>query len=158
MRYLLLSLLLALPLFSAEYPKMGEDIYDVNADAKIDIAHALTLARAENKNVILKFGANWCIWCHRLSHTMKSDATVAQALAENFILVSVDTNTRNGSNRNLDVVAKYGRPTRHGLPALVVLDPAGKVLTTKNTGDFEIGSEHDPVKLLAFLTHWSPAN
>lgn len=155
-RLILTFLFLSLSLTAAEYPQMGEDIYDVNADAAVDIAAALTTAQAENKQVLLKFGANWCVWCHRLSSTLHGDANVAAALAKDYVIISVDVNTRNGTKRNAATVAAYGNPTQHGLPVLVVLDAAGKILTTQETGALEKGSAHDPAKIVAFLEHWAP--
>ena len=46
---------------------------------------------------------------------------------------------------------------RHGLPVLVVLDAAGRPLTTQDTGALEDGkTAHDPAKVLAFLRRWAP--
>ncbi|HEY5078521.1 MAG TPA: thioredoxin family protein [Opitutaceae bacterium] len=139
-----------------EYPKMGPDIFDVRADAGAQIAVALTRAAAEHKRVILDFGANWCIWCHRLHATFESDPSVARALAKDFILVMVDVNTRRGTKRNDDVVVRYGNPIEHGIPVLVVLDASGKQLTTKDTGELEEGEGHSPAKIVAFLGAWAP--
>src|SRR5450432_4814265 len=86
-----------------EYPKMGPDIFDTKAEGSTQIITALTQARAEHKNVLLMFGANWCIWCHRLKATMDSDATVAQTLNSNYVLVMIDVNMRHGPKRNSDV-------------------------------------------------------
>ncbi|GAB5558740.1 MAG: hypothetical protein SynsKO_03870 [Synoicihabitans sp.] len=158
MKFLIALLLFVTGLTAAEYPQMGQDIYDVNADAAVDIAEALTIAKAENKNVILKFGANWCVWCHRLSSTLHGDVEVAAALARNYVIVSVDVNTRNGTNRNADTVSKYGNPTKLGLPVLVLLDAEGEILTTQETGALEQGSAHDPAKIVAFLERWAPAS
>jgi hypothetical protein len=69
----------------------------------------------------------------------------------------VDVNTRNGTKRNADVNARYGTPTAHGIPVLVVLDADGKQLTTKDTGELEEGEGHSPARILAFLAAWSPA-
>jgi hypothetical protein len=52
------------------------------------------------------------------------------------------------------VVQKYGNPTKHGLPVLVVLDSDGKQLTTQDTGQLEQGDHHDPAKVIAFLSKW----
>jgi len=155
-RFVLLSLaLLALPLFAeSEYPKMGPDIYDTRADGTAQIATALERATAGQKNVLLMFGANWCIWCHRLHATFASNAAVAKALSENFELVLIDVNTRNHVNRNEDVDARYGHPTKLGLPVLVVLGSDGKQLTTQDSGELESGSAHDPKKILSFLARW----
>jgi len=46
--------------FAAEpAPKSKPRLYDTAADGKLQIAEALTTAKAENKRLILKFGANW---------------------------------------------------------------------------------------------------
>jgi thiol:disulfide interchange protein len=139
-----------------EYPKSGPDIFDVHADASAQVAAALTRAQAEHKRVILDFGANWCIWCRRLHSTFETDPSVAKALEKDFIVVMVDVNTRKGTKRNDDLVVRYGNPTEHGIPVLVVLDSNGKQLTTKDTGELEEGDGHSPKKIAAFLIYWAP--
>ncbi len=139
-----------------EYPKMGPDLYDTQADGTAQIAAAVAKAKAENKRVLVKLGANWCIWCRRLSHTFESDAAVAKALQENYVLVLVDVNHRHGKKRNDTVNDRYGNPMAQGLPVLVVLDADGKQLTTQETGALEDGkSAHDPAKVIAFLQKWA---
>ncbi|MBP6507115.1 MAG: thioredoxin family protein [Opitutaceae bacterium] len=143
-------------LSAAEYPQQGPDIYDVKADAAALIARALTQAGPEHKNVLLMFGANWCVWCHRLHHTLTTDATVKATLARDFVVVMVDVNTRNGEKRNAAVNEQYGNPIQHGLPVLVVLEAGGHPLTTQETGALEEGAGHSPEKILAFLQQWAP--
>jgi thiol:disulfide interchange protein len=157
-RLILPFLFLSFTLTAAEYPQMGEDIYDIQADASADIAAALTTAKAENKRVLLKFGANWCVWCHRLHDTLHDNTSVAKGLAEDYVVVHVDVNTRNGTKRNAATVAAYGNPTQHGLPVLVVLDADGEILITQETGALEEGSAHDPGKVLSFLKRWGPTS
>jgi thiol:disulfide interchange protein len=152
-----LAALIAAPLRSApEYPEMGPDVYDVHADGNAQIAAALTQASAEHKRVLLVFGANWCIWCHRLHNTIESDAAVSRALSDHFVLVDVDVNRRNGTDRNADVIARYGNPVKLGIPVLVVLDSDGKQLCTKDSGELEEGHGHSPAKILDFLNLWAP--
>jgi thiol:disulfide interchange protein len=139
-----------------EYPKMGADVYDVHADASVQIHAALAKASAEHKRVLLVFGANWCIWCHRLHSTFESDAGVARALDRDFVTVMVDVNTRKGEKRNAGVNERYGNPIEHGIPVLVVLDSDGKQLTTKDSGELEEGEAHSPAKITAFLAAWAP--
>jgi thiol:disulfide interchange protein len=155
-----LALLTAVTALHAEpeYPKMGPDLYDIQADGTAQITAALAKAKAEHKNVLVKLGANWCIWCRRLSHTLETEPTVSKALNDNFVLVLVDVNHRNGKSRNDAVNDRYGNPMAQGLPVLVVLDADGKQLTTQETGALEDGkSAHDPAKVTAFLQHWVPA-
>lgn len=158
--YAALIFLLASGLLRAapEYPKMGPDIYDPSADGKTLVATALAEASNEHKNVLLVFGANWCIWCHRLHETFASNAEIARILRQNYKVVMVDVNARKGSARNADVDEKYGHPTKLGLPVLVVLAPSGEKLTTQDSGELEDGkSAHDPTKVIAFLDKWAPA-
>ena len=140
-----------------EYPKQGPDIYDRDADGTVQIAAALSGAKSEHKHVLVDLGANWCVWCHRLHHTLQTDAGVAKALHDNYVLVLVDVNHRDGRNRNDAVNDRYGNPMEQGLPVLVVLDADGKQLTTQETGALEDGkSAHDPAKVIAFLQRWAP--
>jgi thiol:disulfide interchange protein len=154
-----LALVIATTAFSAEpeYPNQGSDIYDRQADGTTQIAAALVQAKAEHKRVLLKLGANWCVWCHRLSATFHESKPVAQELADNFVLVLIDVNHRNGKSRNDAVNEKYGNPVQFGLPVLLVLDEDGRLLTTQETGALEDGGQaHDPAKILAFLRKWPP--
>lgn len=155
---LLLAVLTGASHAAPEYPKLGADIYDPNADGKELVAATVQRAGAEHKNVLLMFGANWCIWCHRLHATLTTAPDLARALKENYELVMIDVNKRHGVARNADVDATYGNPSKLGLPALVVLDATGKQLTTQDSGALEDGkSAHDPAKVMAFLKKWAPA-
>jgi len=125
-------------------------IYDTTANGQEQIAGALKTAQAENKRVILKFGANWCGWCHKLSGLLKTNAELAQIVKDNYVVVLIDVD----KEHNADTVKKYGNPTRFGLPVLVVLDTDGTPLTTQDTGKLEGGNHHDPAKVKAFLEKW----
>jgi len=142
-----------------EYPKMGPDLYDPTSVGSAQVNAALTQATADHKNVLLMFGANWCIWCRRLHHTFETDAAVAKALGDNYELVLIDSNWRHGIKRNADINERYGNPLKEGLPVLVVLDATGKQLFTQESGALEDGKDgHDPKKVLAFLEKWAPAS
>lgn len=128
------------------------DIYDEKADGEKQVEAALAEAKAGNKVVLLQFGANWCGWCHKLHNLFQSDAKIAAKLKESFVVVHVDVNK--GHNAVTDT--KYGNPTQHGLPVIVLLGADGKPLTTQDTGKLEEGDHHDPAKVLAFLNQWAP--
>ena len=155
-RYLVLAILISLVAaaitHSAEPAKKGRILYDTSADGTKQIETALAQAQKENKNVILKFGANWCGWCHLLSDLFKEDDQVAKVLNDNYVLVLIDVD----KGHNQDVVSRYGNPTKHGLPVLVVLDQTGKQLHTQDTGMLETGKRHSPEKVLEFLAKWKP--
>lgn len=149
---LLLANLLSLPVVGAEAKPGRPAIYDKKADGAKQIADALATAKKDNKRVMLQFGANWCGWCHKLHALFESDAKIASKLKESYVVVLVDVN----KGHNKDVDEKYGNPTQHGLPVIVVLDAEGKVLTTQDTGKLEEGDHHDPAKVMAFLEAWVP--
>jgi thiol:disulfide interchange protein len=129
-------------------------IYDESADGSKQITEALAKAGKDDKRVLLQFGANWCPWCHKLHSLCETDKDIAARIKRDYVVVLIDVNK--GHNRVVD--AKYGHPTLHGLPVLVVLDTDGKQLTTKDSGELEDGNHHSPVKVLAFLEKWSPKN
>jgi thiol-disulfide isomerase/thioredoxin len=129
-------------------------IYDIEADGFAQIETALAEADASGKRVLLQFGANWCGWCHKLHHLFAEDAQIAAELSANYIVVLVDVD----GEHNSAVDKKYGNPTQHGLPVIVVLDASGKQLTTQDTAKLEEGDHHDPAKVMAFLTKWSQAD
>lgn len=139
--------------WAADAPKTARpNIYDESLDGTQQIADALAKANKENKRVLLQFGANWCGWCHRLHGLFEADKTISAKLKSDYLVVLVDVN--NGHNAVVD--AKYGKPTRFGLPVIVILDSDGKQLTTKNTEELEEGDHHSPDKVLTFLKEWSP--
>ncbi|MEZ5276622.1 MAG: thioredoxin family protein [Opitutaceae bacterium] len=129
-----------------------EPIYDESRDGSEQIAGALEIAARDHKRVLLQFGANWCVWCHRLYDLYLSDPEISATLKAGFVLVLIDVN--GGNNGEVD--QKYGNPTRLGLPVIVVLKSDGRLIATKNTAELEKGQGHDPAKVLAFLQSWSP--
>ncbi len=127
-------------------------IYDTAADGTKQITDALALAAKDNKRVLVQFGANWCGGCRSLHSLFESDKEISAFLQKNYVVVMIDTD--NKKNKAVDL--KYGNPTRYGLPVIVVLDPTGKQLTTKDSGELLEGDHHNPAKVLAFLKLWSP--
>ena len=161
---LLVGILIFLIVFNCqqkkEAPRAVErlEIYDEAADAGQDIQTAIGRASQEGKHILLMFGGNWCIWCHRLHNLMETDESIRHFLQEHYVLVMVDVGKR---DKNLDLNEKYGNPYQHGFPVLVVLDEKGAQLTTQETGSLEKPSQeedkgHDPEKVMAFLEKWAP--
>jgi len=137
----------------------NSDIYDETADAKQDIRLAVEKAADEGKHVLLMFGGNWCIWCHRLHRLFNENKTIHDFLQQKYILVMIDVGKR---DKYLDLNEQYGNPYQHGFPVLVVLDNQGNQLTTQETGSLEkptqegVEKGHDPEKVLGFLQQWAP--
>jgi thiol:disulfide interchange protein len=130
-------------------------IYDTQSDGAKLIADTLVIAQREHKRVLVEFGANWCIWCHRLHELLTTNPEIAPYFNAHFLLVLVDVNDRNGKPRNEAVIQQYGEPTKEGLPGLVVLETDGQQLKTQYTAEFESGDRYDNAKVLSFLKEWT---
>lgn len=128
------------------------DLYPASANAHEDIRQAILKAGAEHKNVLLVFGGNWCIDCHLLDLYFH-DPGNASLLSANYVLVDVNIGKY---DKNLDLVRKYGIPLSKGVPALVVLDGAGRVLYAQRNAEFENMRVQDASVVTAFLQKWKP--
>jgi thioredoxin-related protein len=127
------------------------NIYDESANGDNQVADAVAIAKKEQKRILLKFGANWCAWCHRLHKLFESDKPVSEELRADYVIALIDVN----KGHNKDLVVKYGAQAGYGIPFLVVLDSDGTHLITKHCEDFEQGDHHNPQKVLAFLKEWA---
>jgi thiol:disulfide interchange protein len=126
-------------------------IYNPAADAKADVAAALGKAKRDHKRVLVMFGGNWCVWCHRLHTVLLNDAAIATLLRSKYELVMVDI------DNNKVLLASYDKGhERHGYPFLTVLDADGRVLVNQETGVLEKDKGYDLEKVKAFLSKWAP--
>ncbi|HXZ18932.1 MAG TPA: DUF255 domain-containing protein [Candidatus Acidoferrales bacterium] len=79
-------------------------------------------ARKENRFVLLDLEAVWCHWCHVMDETTYRDPEVIRLLAERYIAVRVDQDSRPDlSNRYED----------YGWPATIVFDGQGKEIVKR---------------------------
>jgi thioredoxin-related protein len=122
-------------------------IYDESVDGSKQIADALVIAKKENKHVLLQFGANWCVWCHRLHRFFEADKAVSGKLRSDFVIVLVDVS----NGHNASVVSEYGEESRSGIPAIAVLDSGGKLVASTSSADFAEDGQYSSKKILAFL-------
>ena len=122
----LLSAILSLCAFAADAP-----VYDESADAQAQVSQSLAKAGAENKQVMIVFGANWCGDCKMLDGEFKKPALKA-LLDANYVVVKVDVNR---FNKNLDVVKPYGDMIKKGIPSIVIATPANQLVYATNGGE-----------------------
>jgi thioredoxin 1 len=115
---------LAVGALAAELP------YDEKADASADLRHAITAARAEHKNVLVVFGANWCTDCRELDKAMHGRSQ--SLITDRFDVVKIDVGN---FDKNLDIAQRYGNPIKKGIPAVVVLSPRDQVLYATQGGE-----------------------
>ncbi len=134
--------------------ELDEKIYDEKAEGKKQISEAVTKAKKDHKRVLLQFGTNPCILCHRLHKLYETDKAIGEKLKSDFVLVMIDMS----GEHNDPVDKKYGNPTKNGFPAVVILDEDGKQLTTNSTDDWVENNQYLPAKVLAFLKEWGKSS
>jgi thioredoxin-related protein len=124
------------------------EIYDEKADARVLVERAVAEAKRDHSRVLVMFGGNWCGWCHKLHDVLKKNAELEKLVRYEYQLVMVDTKAKNA-----DVLMKeYEVDQQAGVPYLLVLDGAGRVVTRQETASLEEGDHHDPVKVRDFLS------
>lgn len=133
--------------FAAEAPP-----YDEQADAHRQVAAAILEAAQAHKNIVVVFGANWCPDCRALDAQMHK-GELADLIAANYEVVRVDVGR---FNKNQDLGAKYQVPLRHGIPALAVLDPKGKLLYAMDQGQFADARHLSYESIREFFGRWAP--
>lgn len=89
-------------------------------------------AKAQNRQMIVDFYADWCSWCKVMDEKTFSDKTIKQILARDYILVRIDTEKNqtinfDGSTFTTREFQAYMRVT--GLPTLAFFDAKGKPIT-----------------------------
>ena len=128
------------------------NLYPATADAKADIKSALAQAAKEKKNVLLDFGAVWCYDCHVLDLAFK-DPQIKSLLDTNYVVVHIDVGRY---DKNTDVAKQYNVPLAKGIPAIAILNPAGKLLTSNKHGEFQAARKMTFETLTDFLNRWKP--
>lgn len=128
-------------------------LYHPEADAKVDIASAVSKANTEGKHVLLQIGGNWCSWCITFDKKVKETESLKTLLNENYIAYHLNYSQE---NLNEDILAELGYPQRFGFPVFVVLDGNGKRLHTQNSSYLEEGKGHSEKKIAEFFKQWRP--
>ena len=131
-------------------PAVKKHLYSAEADPKDQIASALKQASLEHKRVILDFGGDWCGDCQVLDIYFHQSPNL-ELLDKNFLLVHVDIGR---FDKNLDIPEKYNVPLKKGVPALAVLDSAGKLLYSQQSAEFGDIRYMYSTSVTDFLNRW----
>lgn len=127
--------------------------YNVEEDAEKKIAELVLKAKAENKNIILQAGGNWCIWCLRFNEFVHSTPELNKILDENYLYYHLNFSPE---NKNEKVFAKYDNPgAKYGYPVFVVLDADGKMIHTQDSAILEEGKGYSVEKVKEFLLKYT---
>jgi thiol:disulfide interchange protein len=140
-------------------PAASPAIYDTLASTAAQIDSAIALARDTHRNVLIQWGANWCVWCRLLHGMLTTDSALNATLNSDYVWVLADVGVK---GKNADLLEKYDVDRAQGIPFLTVLDSTGKVIVNQETGALETGDKevkgHDRTKVLAFLNSHTPAS
>jgi thiol:disulfide interchange protein len=126
-------------------------LYDESADARADIRSAVARAKKEHRNVILDFGANWCLDCHVLEKAMEQ-AELAGVIEKSFVVVHIDVGR---FDKNVDVADQHHVRLDIGIPAVAILDSNGKLLA-QDQGQLEDARHMSFGAIKAFFELWKP--
>ncbi|MGH9344774.1 MAG: thioredoxin family protein [Terriglobia bacterium] len=107
---------------------------------------------AAHKNIVLDFGANWCLDCHVLNEQMHQ-GKLGEIVKKDYVVVHISVGRY---DRNLDVAKQYGIPLHKGIPALAVLDSHGNALYAQTQGQFENARAMNSGSFLSFFKKWAP--
>lgn len=132
----------------AALPKPYHEMED--ADAKVK--ELLVQAKAENKNIMIQVGGNWCIWCLRLNDFIQKSDELKGIVATNYLYYHLNYSPK---NKNEAFFTKYKNPGEiHGYPVFMVLDAQGKQIHIQESGSLEEGKSYSTEKIKAFLEAW----
>ena len=121
--------------------------YDESADAKADIAAAFAQAQAENKLMLITFGANWCPDCRAFDKAIH-EPELATTIDRRYVLVKVDVGNW---DKNIDVVQRFGNPISGGIPSIVVLDAQENSLYATKAGQLASSRSMSTVQFAQFF-------
>ncbi len=88
---------------------------------------ALTLARREDKPILLSIGYSACHWCHVMAHESFEDLPTAQLMNELFVNVKVDREERPDLDRIYQAAHHLMMRRGGGWPLTMFLAPADQV-------------------------------
>jgi protein disulfide-isomerase len=121
--------------------------------AGTSVAAAIRAARVaggrDGKRVLLEFGADWCEDCLALAELAQQPKVATLLKRYHVVLVDVGQ-----FDRNMNISKRYGDVVKGGIPALVVLETDGRVVTTTRDGSFANARKMTAAQVAAYLERW----
>lgn len=128
----------------------ADSLYHPKADAKKEIA--LAVAKAQNKQVLIQAGGNWCGWCIEFNRFVTNDTALHSIIQANYIVYHLNYSEE---NKNAAIFKEYGFPNRFGFPVFLIVNADGNLIHTQNSSYLELGKSYDAPKVKEFLLSWT---
>ena len=131
---------------------VDKKLYNPGANADKEINDAVKKARAENKNVFIQAGGNWCSWCMEFNRFCLADKQVDSIIKADYVVYHLNYSPE---NKNETIFSRYGYPQRFGFPVFLIVDGSGNRIHTQNSSYLEQGKSYNKRKLMEFLQQWN---
>ena len=117
--------------------------------------NAVQTAKAQQKNVLIHFGASWCVWCKHLDEMLESKE-VGKLFQDNYVIAHLTIQERNEKvaleNPGALEMANSAGAKDAGVPVFIFFDSAGNRLATSMAmpDGGNIGHPASPEEIKAF--------
>lgn len=121
------------------------------------LSKGVQAAKAQDKNLLIVFGASWCSWCKRLDAMLESPE-VGKLFHDNYVIehmtIQESKDKLHLENPGGQELVNSSGGTGSGVPVYLFFDGAGKRLATSMAmpGDKNIGHPATPEEIKAFDT------
>lgn len=117
--------------WAASTPAEQSAYYPAAADARADLDAALAEAARTGRSAVIVFGGDWCHDSTGLAKVLTGPA-FRDEFGARFSVTFIDVGVpQTGNGRNLDLIARYGVKRMRGTPAMFVIGPDGRPLTSR---------------------------
>lgn len=139
-------------IFATELPQYSLR-YDPQRDAMQDGYAAIKLAKATHRRILIEVGGDWCKWCHVLDRFLNEHSDVKTQLHKTFVLLKVNVSEENDNQNFLKVF-----PAPLGYPHMYVMESNGKLLLSKDTGEFLVNGKYSKKRFKEFFEKFKLTN
>ena len=143
-------------LFLLAPPSMADEAspspFDQNYSAMAVVDAALAEALAEDKRLLLVFGANWCHDSRGLAGHFE-DPELAATLAGHYVTRYIDVGWR---DHNQDVIRRFGVAALYATPMVMIIDPSDETLLNRDEREAWGSAASTPVEQArAYFLRWA---
>ena len=145
------KLLIILILFTG-FNAFSQKNYDDTLDGMAQIKEAVAKAKAENKQVLVQVGGNWCKYCIQLHDFMEHDIDIKNKIDKYYVYINVNYSEE---NRNYETMKLLNFPQRFGFPSLHIVGNDGRMLNNQGVENLSNEENFDKTKILKYLDLWT---